>query len=305
MKNVNFNDIYMNLLKEKDPELDKIQKERIVSCISFYAIMIILTIMIFNYWSNFKINMYLFVIFLLADLFCLFTYILVSAKYKNLYKQTVISQLVKGYSPNLNYNGNLGVSSLDYRNANYNETYNKFYSEDLIEGYLDEKYHIKMSEVVVEQEETRRDSEGNKETTSSIVFSGWFGYVDIPDKLFPYFEVSTNNIFNKYNGSRIEVDSAEFEKYFDLYTVDKIRTMQIFTADLIEEFNKAREDLKKSVQVKVIGQRLFFRFAGEKNSFEAPNYKKVLDFDEMYYNFKLIDRPIKLISKILENSDEV
>lgn len=225
-----------------------------------------------------------------------------SGKYRSLYKQTVISNLVEAYSTKLRYDRKVGVLEHEYRSAGFNEIYNKFYSEDLIQCIIDEKFGIRMSDVIIEREDYEPDSNGRMQKRSAVVFRGLFGVIKPLEVLLPYFEVAKNSYINKYSGKRIEVDSLEFENHYDLYTDDKIRTMEVFTSDVIDEFNNIREEFKHSIQVKSKNSMLYFRISLP-DSFEAPNISGTLDFDLMYKNFKKIDMPISLASKIIENAE--
>lgn len=300
MKARNFNEIYEQVARQKDSTLDNLQKRKKISGAS-----ILILIILFFFTSRFLFKNYtIVVIYTIITIFDVVIFIITSSKYNSFYKQTVIKNLVSAYSPDLSFCNKPGISEMEYNRAGYNEYHNRFFSEDLIQGNVDNEFFIKMSEVEVQKEETYINSEGKTETETTTIFRGLFGFVDIKNKMIPDFEISTNNFFGKYSKSRIEVDSSNFEKYYDLYTPDKVRTMEIFTSDLIELFNTVKDELNSPIQVKVFHGILYFRIS-MKNSFEAPTFGKTLDFNAMEQNFKLIDRPIRLVSKILENAENV
>ena len=300
MKTRNFNEVYEKLAKGKNPVIDSLQRRKQL----FGILFLVLVLAFFPTYHLIMNNKAIVIAYVIIAIIVLFMYIISSGKYSSLYKETVINSLVKAYSEELSYNSRYGVSRMEYDASRFPGYYDRFHSEDLIQGNIDNEFSIKMSEIHLEKEETERDSDGNLKTSYTTVFRGLYGFVNITSLMMPYFYVSSNRIFGKYNSNRIEVDSAEFEKYYDLYTDDKIRTMEVFTSDLIEEFNKLKENLKHSVEVKVHNGRLFFRISMN-DSFEAPKFKKSLDFDLMYNNFKIIDNPIRLISKIIENAKYV
>ena len=299
MKIRNFNEIYEKMVREKDPMLDTLQRRKQLLGLGFVT----LTLLFVLFFKNILYNKWILLIYILTVFFEFFLLALTGIKYKKIYKLSVIQKLVKSYSENFRYNSAYGVSKFEYNASNFPGYYDTFHSEDLIEGNIDNEFNIKMSEIHLEKRETEVDDDGNVSTHYVTVFRGVYGFVNT-DIIFPSFYVSSNRILNKYNNSRIEVDSAEFEKYYDLYTNDKIRTMEIFTADLIEEFNKLKENLKQTIEIRVNSGRIFFRFSMN-NSFEAPDFKKSLDFNLMYNNFKIIDNPIRLISKIIENGKTI
>lgn len=299
MKIRNFNEIYEKLLKEKNPIIDTLHRRKLISAGAIFVILF-LALLFFKHISNY----YIITIFAIAEIFAVILYIVISTKYRTLYKQTVISNLVKAYCSDLQFDSKRGVSSFEYNRADFRDYYDRFHSEDLIYGNIDDEFYIKMSEVKTEKKETTTDSNGKKKTYYVTIFQGIYGFIDIKSKIIPYFEISSNRFFSKYDKLRIEVDSAEFEKNYDLYAEDKIRTMEIFTADLIEDFNKFKQNLKIPIQVKIKNGTLYFRLRMN-NSFEAPILGKAFDFDSMYHNFKLIDEPLKLFSRIFENAKDV
>lgn len=300
MKNRNFNEIYKNILIEKDPILDILRRRKLISGILIFAILIAIALFIKVLVENI-----VFMVIAFALVACNATiYIMSSTQYRSIYKKTVIANLVKQYCSTLQFENKMGVSPREYDRANYREYYDRFHSEDLIYGNIDDEFYIRMSEVKAEREEVTTDSEGHTQTHYVTVFQGLFGFIDVNDKFLPQFEVSSNKFFGKYSKSRIEVDSAEFEKSYDLYTEDKIRTMEIFTADLIEKFIEFKQNLNNPIQIKIVNGILFFRVRMN-NSFEAPTFGKALDFNSMYHNFKLIDEPIKLLSGIFKNAKDI
>lgn len=300
MKQRNFNEIYEKIQREKNPILETLQKRKNISGVAIFVVLIILFISMKYIDMSFGFLAF----FAIIEICIVTTYIIFSSKYRALFKQTVIANLVKAYDSGLDFNGKYGVSEAEYNRAGYREYYDIFHSEDLISGSIDNEFYIKMSEVKTEREETTTDSEGNTTTHYVTVFRGLYGYIDVKDKFLPYFEVCSNKFFGKYNKTRIEIDSAEFEKYYDLYTEDKIRTMEVFTSELIEKFNDFKNSLTSPIQVKVQNGTLYFRLR-MKDSFEAPTFGKALDYQILYHNFMLIDEPIKLFTKIFENAKDV
>lgn len=299
MKIRNFNDIYQKLLSEKSPILDTLHTRVLISAGSIFAILIIFCIAM----SMDMVNGTVMGCFAIAEIFAVVIYILTSTKYRSIYKQTVIANMVRAYDPELNFEHKYGVTEAQYNKAGFREYHDRFRSEDLIFGRIDDEYDIRMSEVKTEREERTTDSEGHTQTTYVTVFQGIYGYIDVKDKFLPYFEVCSNKFFGKYDKARIEVDSAEFEKYYDLYAEDKIRTMEVFTSDLIEKFNIFKDKLNTPIQIKVKNGTLFFRLKMN-NSFEAPTFGKALDFKAMSHNFDLMNEPLSLFSKIFENAKD-
>ena len=198
MKKRNFNEIYQDLLVNKSPELEILQKRKrylvitsILGGLGFFIFL--LKGYIFNEISDFILSIVLAVLFLISIIMCFF----VSMKCSKLYKNSVIHRLVKAYSPNLNYEEYGGITEREYRMAEYYEDYTDFYSEDCIVGDIDDEFYVRMSDVKVQREEWTEDSEGREQRTLVTVFNGLFGYINIRTETLPYFDVVPNRFSRK------------------------------------------------------------------------------------------------------------
>lgn len=289
MRTLNFNKVYEKILAEESSKIIKLQRRKqLLQSLAIILIIICVFIAIVSVRKNIILSIFL------MDLILVFAFIfriLIVSRYNTLCKETIINALLRNYSEDLNFYANLGISQFEYDNADFSTTYNKFRSKGLIEGNVDDEYDIKITRISL------YNDSGDYRTTT---FLGFFGIVNTSDVTFPDFYVSVNKNKNRYNNSRMELEFTEFEKYFDLYADDKINVMRIFTPDLIEEFNRAKQELRLPIEVKASNGELFFRIKTE-NDFAAPNFKDALDYEILYNNFKLIDTMIRLISKIVEN----
>ena len=289
MRTLNFNKVYEKILAEESSKIIKLQRRKqLLQSLAIILIIICVFIAIVSVRKNIILSIFL------MDLILVFAFIfriLIVSRYNTLCKETIINALLRNYSEDLNFYANLGISQFEYDNADFPTTYNRVRSKGLIEGNVDDEYDIKITRISLYNES------GDYSTST---FLGFFGIVNTADVTFPDFYVSVNKNKNRYNNSRMELEFTEFEKYFDLYADDKINVMRIFTSDLIEEFIRAKQELRLPIEVKASNGELFFRIKTE-NDFASSNFRDVLDYKTLYNSFKLIDTMIRLISKIIEN----
>ena len=154
--------------------------------------------------------------------------------YKLEFKQVIIKKLIDNFYDNLEYYPLKEMPERIYEKPNYNEYYNEYHSEDYFEGQIKNKYYIDMAEVFTEHVETHTDSEGNTHTTRTTIFHGLFAKVTSEKSITSELRIVQDKI-GKYNKNRLNMDSSEFEKYFDVITDNKIIAMQLLTADVMEE----------------------------------------------------------------------
>lgn len=293
----NFNEIYQEIYTNGISELTKLKNNRDMSVIAF----VILVIIVFILFVKSKLSFELMAIFGALLLISFYLYVRTSSTYRKAFKELVIQRIIYLYNPELEFDAKKGVSKMEYIESFFDGHFDRFHSEDFIQGKILDEYDFKMSQVKTEVEKVETDSDGNTHIETHTLFSGLFGIVEIKDSMIMKMDITSNNFLNKYHQNRIEVDSSEFEKNYDMFSTDKVRSMEIFTSDIIEEFNKFEEDTGYVMQIKVVPNRLYFRIACG-DAFEAPALKGALSYDYLYKNFRMIDFPIHIISRIVENA---
>ncbi len=296
MEKNNFDDIYKSITSSGvEEQLSLLKKKTNLAFILFFVAIVVILFM-------FKIRVQ-FIVTFIGFVFLtgtLMNYIIQSGNYKKSFKELIIGRLVNLYNKDFSFSASCGISDFDYRQGHF-EIFDRYHSEDLIRGSINDKYDFQMSEVKTEEEEVIEDSDGNTHIEHNTLFSGVFGIVELQGDMPLQMHIKSNSFINRYNKDRIEVDSLEFEKEYDMFATDKVRAMEIFTSELIEEFNKYQEETKRSIEIKVKNNRLFFRIACGA-TFEAPMIKDALSYEFLQKNYRIIDYPVTIISKMLENA---
>jgi hypothetical protein len=227
--------------------------------------------------------------------------------YREIYKNEVIKGLVKTYDSNLFFDSKYGISLRDYNMSKFDNNFNAYYSEDRIFGKFDNGSEIQLAEIKTERVETYREN-GHTEKHSYETFSGLYGVVKLKRNLLAKIDIYCDSHLNRYSKDRIEIDSAEFEEYYDLLTKDKILALKIFTPELIEKFNELRrEHPKYNFELKIENEKIYFRFRCGHGLFEPPRFKSDLDKELLRKYFKLIYYPIeltKMISNVINDVEE-
>lgn len=293
----NFNEVYQEIYKNGIKELTNLRKARYVTLIIF-VVLFIFTILVYFYERSVTP---LLVLLVFVNFISLFFTAKAELDYRKSFKDLVIEKLVSSYNSNFSFRATSGISRAEYSRSGFDITFDRFYAEDLIQGRVKDKYKFKMSQVKVQDEREVRDSDGNYHTEVTTLFYGLFGYVDIADVMLTNMDITPNSSLRKYNTNRIEVDSSEFEKRYDMLSIDKVRTMEIFTSDIIEKFNKFYDDTGYVMQIRIVPNRIFFRISCG-DAFEAPTFKNALSYDYLYKNFRMIEFPVSIIAKIIENA---
>ncbi len=220
--------------------------------------------------------------------------------YSQKYKEFVIGSLVKKYNQGLSFDSKSGLAVIDYRMSNFDNTFKEYYSEDRIYGTLEDGTVIQSSEVTTYDVSHYVDSNGENKTSKTQTFRGYYGVIKLSKNPALDITILDDNFTKKYSKKRVEVDSLEFEKFYDCITNDRVQAMEIFTSDLIEKYIDIRNVNKYLFEVKINNNMLYFRYkCGD--VFEAPAFGLGLNKDFVRKYYKLIFYPLEVIEETVKH----
>ncbi|MBR1540599.1 MAG: DUF3137 domain-containing protein [Clostridia bacterium] len=230
----------------------------------------------------------------------------INKEYKQTYKEQVINEIVKQSNPNLKYDYKDGIGSKLYAESQFDFGWDRYHTEDRIYGEIEDGVTLNMAQVHTEEEHETTDSDGHTSRTYVTTFLGLYGIITLKTVTPADFMIKSNSKFSKFKKNRIEMESAEFEKYYDVYsskTKDlelRQSAMEILTPETIEEFVKIRNMFKKAVNVRVCRDKIYFRIeVGD--IFEPPTFKSSIDFEMLRRYFLIIDVPRMLYEILIDN----
>ena len=280
-----FNEIYQGIYKECGEELKKLKEENRIRNIIFIisgVIFFICGIIFYNF------------VFIILGIIGIVVFLIIFSKkfgeYKLIYKEKIIKSFIKGYSEKLDYYPQQGISSRIYNMADFDGYYDRYHSEDLIEGTILDNCRISMSEVHTEREEETTDSDGNTTTHYVTIFHGLFACINLDSLITVSFRITKNKLFSGiFKGKqRLEMDSGEFEKIFDVSTEDKIGTLRLLTSDIMQMLIDFKTENKVTPEIVLKNNILYIRFAVG-NVFEPNLIKNDMDFDKLKRNYDMIN----------------
>ena len=278
----NFDEIYQQIYTESGNELQELKKENMRKNSFLILILIALGIITIMYFNFFTLFIFIIVLIVLA--------VKMSKQYgayKKVYKEKVISRFVKEYSEQLDYIPQRGISSREYQQAGFDGYYDRYHSEDLIQGTILDGCTIKLAEVHTEREEETTDSDGNTTTTYVTLFHGLFAQIDLKKLSKLNFRVVKNALLFK-GKDRMEMDSGEFEKIYDVKTEDQISTLRVLTSEVMQMLIDFKQNNKVAPEVVVDNNFLYIRF-GVGNVFEPNIIKNDMDYDNLKKNYDMIN----------------
>ena len=299
-----FNEVYEQVHKESFEELEILRKKakrKLFRSLLIIGIVIVFVVFFFkkansDYFMSGRQTIFL---FYFSAVIVMISIIVITAisktKYTPTFKEKVIGPFIKNIDKNLQYKPNEGISSVIYRMGEF-EGYDNYYTEDLIIGKLDEKYNFQMAEVRTEEEST--DSDGDTHTYT--VFHGLFGNVECAKNIETTFKVrSDKGVLGKmFKGkTKVEMDSQEFEKYFDVYGDNKIIVMQILTSEVMSTMIDFIQQSKIKYELTINKDQMYIRFHTG-GVFEPSLFKNSLDYSMLKKYYDILDFVFKVTREI-------
>lgn len=299
------NDIWENTKQEK-------KKRKLISIPLILIVDILLIYWFSNMFGNFNAGLglfpYLFIIIpiLIVDTIILAIVSLAFSKksrlYNDVFKEKVMDKIFKNFLSDVDYIPKKQMPQSIYREGKYDGYYNRYYSDDYVEGNIDDKYLIKMAEITTEHEKTTTDSDGNTHTETTTIFSGLFAKINIGKSIKTELRIGTNRTISKKK--RLEMDSDEFEKYFDVSSTNDIVGMQILTHDIMDMLVDFRNKLKMPLDILIRDDMMYIRLHVGK-MFEAKfNKNAVIDKQILQRYFDIVNFIYSLSKKMIKTIEE-
>ncbi len=164
-----------------------------------------------------------------------------------------------------------------------------------------------MSEVLTKDKYT--DSDGN--IIYLTIFDGLVAKVETPKpfstSLYLRKDRKDKSLLNRvflsklpFDKLRIQLDSPEFEKVFDVYASDQIVAMQLLTADVMQDLIQFYKEMEMDYELTIKENCMYIRFwCGE--MFETAKLRKFsLDRDTLYKYYEMLEFTFGLTNKMLK-----
>lgn len=216
------------------------------------------------------------------------------------YKDKVINKMLENFIEELDYIPLKSMPSDIYDEAEYGGYYNRYYSDDYFEGKINDQ-KIVMADLLVQEETKKKDKDGNEITETTTIFNGLFGKINLNKSINSNMSITRDYGFSISNEQKLEMDSYEFEKVFNVYTDNNIIAMQLLTSDIQEDILALYNKYKINFHISITNDKMYVLF-DTGNMFEVFSTKNSPDevleeyFEIMKFIYKLVEKVLITIN---------
>jgi len=301
---------FNNLYKQLEVDILDIEDKRrksIIRIISIYIAIIVLSILFIGIFSNIRILPKINLIFIMLITIIIFKsttrFLNEKEEYINKYKSDILIKVIQEISKDKIYFSKKGISLTDYLQAGFEtkNIFNEYKSSDYIGIETNNKkinlYNIKLN---------YKEIVDNKTITNNI-FSGIYAYVMCNKKIENIrIEKNIQNLISREG--QVILDNQNFEKYFNIFSRNRMLTMQVLTPQVME---KLLEFIKKNFtnfEIIIKDNKIHFKIYTQ--IIHPPMYVTLTKGNEdnkryVYYYYSIFKFIIELTQYLSNTIDEL
>lgn len=292
-----FKNLYKYIIENYAQELEELRK-KLISIVTITGVFSIVAITVFGYIQesfitfesdNFLVNGGF--IFIPVFLYLYYQYDKHHQKYQERYKEVVVKNFIETLYGNLKYKNEVNNELQKYyADAQFDgRRYLKFISNDYISGRVNGTW-IEMSDVILQ---TQKRHSKYMITIHNCLFS----FSKINKNILGEIRIKNNKNINILKNNKIELDSPEFEKYFDVFGDSRILAMEILTHDIMEEMIEFYDNIGLDFEIVIKENRIYIKYdVGD--IFEGEILRKSTNMKTLWIFYNIIQFTINLTQKM-------
>ncbi|MDD5916450.1 MAG: DUF3137 domain-containing protein [Clostridiales bacterium] len=201
-------------------------------------------------------------------------------EYNNFYKNEFVRGMLARRIDNLVFEPENGISEQTVRDTRMMSLGNRYRSDDYVSGSY-KGVRLEFSDVKIEDEST--DSDGHSHTT--VYFSGrWMIFdfnkafscaLQVREKGFAYAKKTGGLFSSEDRMEKIELESEEFNRRFDVYAVSEHEGFYILTPQFMQAVSDLADITKGKMLLCFTGSKLHIAVNSGRNAFEPPVLKPI------------------------------
>lgn len=295
-----FNDIYNEIVEETKEFFVELRNKQIRNFgIATIAAIILSCIVIISNKQDFILFIPLVACMILVAVFLGNNY------YRKIYKETIIGKLIKKYNDDFLYTQDGGpIVDSDYYDAAFDRNWDVIEKTDGVIGGLEDGSRFRMAQITTYKNRPYLDENGKRQIKKEQTYKGTFCVITLNKMINNQIQIVGNTRKFRYDKNRIEIDSENFEKEFDMMAKDRIHALRIFTPEVVEIFVTLRERIKVPYRLRIEGEKIYIKIDNG-DIFEPITYKAELNASALLEYYNTIDIPVTMATTIIRAARDV
>lgn len=210
--------------------------------------------------------------------------------YKEAYKRDVIGEALRFLDASLAIDLYRGILAQEFIYSQlFSQDPDRYKTEDLVSGKAD-KTSFYFAEVHAEYKTVTQTKNGTRtewhDIFKGIIFAADFNKnfngativrpKDFGSALGAWF---SKNLFSFSNKDVIKLENVDFDKAFITYGTDQVESRYLLTPAMMERILRLNNNSKYSISLSFIESRMYIAFPLNRNYFEAPIFKSLLNLE--------------------------
>ena len=196
-------------------------------------------------------------------------------EYKQTYKNKLVKHVLDEMFENVYYSAQEGLLHREVRDMKLINDTETFYSEDFVEGDY-KGCHFAMAECWTCMNSTL-DTNMNITTFIGKIFDLDYNK-SISSDVYIYGDNFIHPNKEQINNKKIKLESIDFGRHFHVYASDDETAFYVLMPQLQEALLELGELFHYDFAVAISGQRMYVAVTDYRNTLEAPDYKKKIDY---------------------------
>lgn len=224
-----------------------------------------------------------------------------SSVLSSFYKKEVVAEVIHTFCPGASFTPSGGISENVFRHCGLFISPDRYHSEDLIKGCLD-KTSFTCSEVHAEERRTRSTKNGVQHYWVDI-FKGFLFIADFHKEFQGETTIKRNSLFKiGMGGSRVKMESPEFEKVFDVYSTNQVEARYLITPSMMERMLKLDSNFKDGITVSFRNSTILVAIPDSKDRFEASVWSSFSDMKLLKSDFAVLQSLLAIVDELNLNT---
>lgn len=287
-------------MEDRSKQIEELEERRRRLVIHRTCSIIFITILLIIAFYYIGFSEFVFWIYIMAIAICLSIGV---KQYKKDFKNIFVKYALEKSFSEVIYQPEYGISRDEIAETNSIYLGDRYTSNDYINAKLD-GLKVELSDIIIEEQHT--DSDGH--TYYSVIYKGRWMIFEFDRKFVSNVTVAEDKFRNLKNrglfskSNKVEMESIEFNKMFDVYCNTEHEAFYILTPHMQERLKRINDSIPGKLVFIFFNNKLHIGINSGKDSFEPSLIKKIDEEQTLLEVNKEVNEIISLVKEIKQDN---